>query len=75
MGKSHYVSTLEQTLNRRLSCNDCLKVIPVHGPIVTSDSIIECLKKYGAHGKPTIYHFDIAPGVSKDDKVMHAMYC
>jgi hypothetical protein len=39
-------------------------VIPIHGPIVTADVVLNFLKDHYTEDKCKIYHFDIAPSVS-----------
>ena len=65
MGKSLFVKRLKEDLQRKTnSDSECLKVIPIHGPLVTADLIVEALKEDFNNEKPTIFHFDIAPSVS-----------
>ena len=64
MGKSHYISTLKNNLDKKLKSLDNSTIIPIHGPVVTADSIIDGLRKQTDCAKPTIFHFDIAPSVS-----------
>ncbi len=50
---------------KKAACKDSVHVtIPVHGPVVTADSIMDCLKEHIERDNCTIYHLDIAPQVS-----------
>lgn len=66
MGKSLYIQRMEEQLSTQ--CKEtCHVVIPVHGPKVTFDTIVQLLKnstQQRDHGKAVIYHIDISPSVS-----------
>ncbi len=64
MGKTHYISFLQQSLDEKLKCTGNLVVVPVHGPIVTASSIIDGLRQLKDYHKPTLFQLDIAPRVS-----------
>ncbi len=66
MGKSQYISTLRKELDRKLNNSNNSIVVPIHGPVVTADSIIDGLRQTDC-SKPTIFHFDIAPSVSNNN--------
>jgi len=38
--------------------------VPIHGPVVTMDTVMEFLKDHVKEATSTIFHFDIAPSVS-----------
>ena len=62
MGKSLYITALAEKLkNENPECD--LITIPLHGPVVTPDIVLELFKDH--FEKPTccIYHIDIAPNV------------
>ena len=69
MGKSLYIQRLKEKLESKSQQELCYVVIPVHGPKVTFDSIVQALKHpfekttdqdrdYGI-----IFHLDISPSV------------
>lgn len=65
MGKSLYIHRLAEDLQKNLMKSDVVHVtIPLHGPVVIPDTVLELLKDHLK--KPTcfIYHIDIAPSVS-----------
>ena len=65
MGKSLYIQSLSKTLRTDIgSMNDVIATIPIHGPIVTPDTVLNLLAKHIDRAECTIYHLDIAPGVS-----------
>lgn len=66
MGKSLFVKNLAENLRFNLQCSDnsLHAVVPLHGPVVTSDTVLELLKDYAKNPTCCIYHFDIAPNVS-----------
>ncbi len=65
MGKSLFVQRLAENLSQnRKHLSDCVLItIPIHGPVVTQDVILDFLTKH--INKPTccIYHIDISPSV------------
>ncbi len=65
MGKSLYVKRKAMSLEQAI-CNDKTHIItiPIHGPVVSADSIMDCLKEHIGEDNCTIYHLDIAPIVS-----------
>ena len=67
MGKSLYVKRLAEKLknNFRQTTDLIVQVtIPLHGPVVTSDTVLELLKDHIRNPTCCIYHIDIAPNVS-----------
>ena len=67
MGKSLFIKRMTEQLKTLSDSNtsNCEVVVPIHGPIVTSDVVITFLKDHYKNCKCMIYHFDIAPSVSK----------
>lgn len=63
MGKSLYVSRLAKGLQDHLGVSDVYVTIPLHGPVVTLDSVLELFKDHTMNPKCCIYHLDIAPNV------------
>ena len=39
-------------------------IVPIHGPVVTADTVLGALKKHIGMSRPIIFHLDIAPNVS-----------
>lgn len=66
LGKSLYIKRMAEKLgDKRNESAEAVKVvIPIHGPIVTSDVIMTFLKERFKDDKCKIYQFDIAPSVS-----------
>ena len=66
MGKSLFIERMAEKLGViSNSTTEAVKVvIPVHGPIVTSDVILTFLKDHYKDNDCKIYHFDIASSVS-----------
>ena len=69
MGKSLYIQRMKEDLKSRIKSNPdlCDVVIPVHGPRVTIDNIIQSLKEpFGSTqggSQACIFHFDVSPNV------------
>lgn len=59
MGKSLYI----QRLAEKRVCKQHV-IIPIHGPSITTDSLLERLKDYVAGYNSAVFHIDIAPSVS-----------
>lgn len=66
MGKSLYIKRLADNLRKNLQQSAVIVqvTIPLHGPIVTSDTVMELLKDHIRNPTCCIYHIDIAPNVS-----------
>ena len=67
MGKSLFIQRMAEQLES-VNCSKAAPIeviIPIHGPIVTSDVILSLLKGHYRDNKCKIYHFDIAPSVSE----------
>jgi hypothetical protein len=58
MGKSLYI----QRLAEKRVCKQHV-IIPIHGPSITTDSLLERLKDYVAGYSSAVFHIDIAPSV------------
>lgn len=71
MGKSLYISRIEEALKRKLDMPIEYPIritIPIHSPDVDFDVIMTCLQSHLSNIDPTnpppqIFHFDIAPSV------------
>ena len=74
MGKSLYVQRLAEKLQQKQEDLDedldesasVHVTIPLHGPMVTPDTILELFKHHMRNPTCCIYHIDIAPNVSVD---------
>ena len=65
MGKTLFVTRMAEKLQAVVSAvHSPLITIPVHGPVVTTDSIVQCLVGHENTPECTIIHFDISPSVS-----------
>ena len=65
MGKSLYIKRLVERLQYHFGDDGCREVIiPLHGPKVNVDSLVEALCKNEDNVKPTIFHIDVAQSVS-----------
>ena len=64
MGKSLYVKKTSASLRQAMSNDDVHVTIPIHGPVVTADTLMDYFKNYAGRDNSTIYHLDIAPRVS-----------
>ena len=60
MGKSLFITRLADKLNT----GSTHVTIPIHGPEVTPDTLMEFLKDHMEDATSTIFHFDIAPTVN-----------
>ena len=68
MGKSLYIQRMKEQLSSKCFGVSSDVIIPVHGPMVTFDSIVQLLKtSFGDKDtdKPIIFHLDISPNVSR----------
>ncbi len=66
MGKTLYIKRLAEKLQDKLGqkSESVLVTIPLHGPVVTLDTVLELLKDYLMKPNTYIYHIDIASNVS-----------
>lgn len=76
MGKSLFIIRMAEKLAKRLlpftsqqniQAADKLVTIPIHGPEISNDDIIDMLNKHSACQGPKILHLDVAPQVSPCD--------
>ena len=63
MGKSLYIQRLKEKLETRTSVQPLEVVVPIHGPVVTADTVVKALEKHFGKEDATIFHIDIAPSV------------
>ena len=64
MGKSLYIQRLREALERQTKDEPVEVVVPIHGPVVTADTVMEALINEIGNTRATIFHLDIAPNVS-----------
>ena len=65
MGKSLYVRRLAEKLkDKSHQSSSAYVIIPLHGPVVNIDAVLELLQQHLNEATTCIYHFDIAPNVS-----------
>lgn len=70
MGKTLYIKRMaEQLCEHKPSDASICTVIPIHGPVVSSDTIVEYLKE---HDSGSLLHLDIAPTVRWVKILLHA---
>ena len=68
MGKSLYIRRRAESLQKKLGQTDAVHVtIPLHGPVVTPDTVLELFKDHLKKPICCIYHIDIAPNVRTED--------
>ena len=60
MGKSLFITRMADKLN----AGSTHVTIPIHGPEVTPDTVMEFLKDHMEDANSTIFHFDISPTVN-----------
>ena len=68
MGKSLYIARLAQQLAKKMNKSEISTenyvTIPLHGPVVTPDTVLELFVHFLKNQTTCIYHIDIAPSVS-----------
>lgn len=66
MGKSLYVKKMAQKLEELRGTGPYIKTVPIHGPKVTPDHVLELLQScIDSHAcNSSIIHFDVSPKVS-----------
>ena len=64
MGKSLFITRMADRLRESKSTGPVHVIVPIHGPVVTTDTVMEFLKDHMKDVTSTILHFDIAPSVS-----------
>ena len=63
MGKTLFITRMSERLQTKVTGHNVLIQIPIHGPKVTTDSVMELLVKHQDTSHSTILHFDISPSV------------
>ena len=66
MGKSLCICRMKELLASKTSVGPHEIIIPIHGPKVTTDTIVEALKGEFSNTRATIFHLDISPSVRND---------
>lgn len=61
MGKSLFINRMAEKLKKLEIRGPAIVTIPIHGPHVTTDTVMECLESCQDNSCCTILHFDIAP--------------
>lgn len=61
MGKSFYIQEMAKTLRKQARNN---YTIPIHGPEVTPDTVMEFLSEHLQDPSCSMYHLDISSDVS-----------
>lgn len=64
MGKSLYVRRLAESLQQKLKQSEAHVSIPLHGPVISPDTVLELFQDHLRKPSCFIYHIDIAPNVS-----------
>lgn len=74
MGKTLYIRRLAEILKFNIQRSDetVHVIIPLHGPIVTPDTLLELFKEHTKNPTCCIYHIDIAPNVSWPHIIAHS---
>ncbi len=60
MGKSLYISRMADRLRLQCSTRNLSVTIPVHGPVVTQDTVMELLKEHMTNSTSTVFHLDVS---------------
>ena len=63
MGKSLYVQRLAEQLKKISAAKPVHVIIPLHGPVVTADTVLNFFLDHYSDPSCCIYHLDIAPNV------------
>lgn len=64
MGKSFYVQQLAQQITKTMGRTSASCTIPIHGPEVTADTVMDFLIHHLQDPLCSMYHLDIASNVS-----------
>ena len=75
MGKSLYIQRLKEKLETQTSVQPLEVVVPIHGPVVTADTVVHALEKHLGTATATIFHIDIAPNVGDITCICTCRYC
>ena len=76
MGKSLCICRMKELLASKMNVGLHEIIIPIHGPKVTTDTIVEALKGEFSNTRATIFHLDISPSVRNDiHAVLFSVFC
>ena len=65
MGKSLYIDTVVKELKKIKPNGPYMITIPIHGPAVTADDVLNIMEGHFDNSYSAIIHFDIAPRVHR----------
>ena len=71
MGKSLFITRMAEELAEDKHAGTTHVTIPIHGPEVTPDTVMEFLKDHMKDATSTIFHLDVAPTVSYSQSAIH----
>ena len=77
MGKSLYIDTMVKDLKKMKPNGPYLITIPIHGPAVTADDVLNIMEGHFENSYSAIIHFDIAPRVHSklfSNEVYHGLF-
>ena len=63
MGKTLYIHSMAEELTKLQAMSTVTVTVPIHGPNLSTDNLIEALKDY-MDNEHCVVHLDIAPNVS-----------
>ena len=72
MGKSLYIKRHREALKAATTHGPREVIVPIHGPVVTADTVVGALKEHIGKSRPIIFHLDIAPNVRFS---LYSHYC
>ena len=58
-----YIKRLREALETQTNHQPVEVVVPIHGPVVTADTVVETLRAHFGNTKAIVFHLDIAPNV------------
>ena len=71
MGKSFYVQQMARKITKTMGRTSASCTIPIHGPEVTADTMMDFLIHHLQDPYCSMYHLDIASNVSKTGLSLH----
>ena len=66
MGKSLYIKRLKEKLMDSTGNDSCEVIVPLHGPKVNADILVEALSHHFHLADAAIFHIDVSENVSND---------
>ena len=75
MGKSLCIQRMKEELKMKFNQEFCDIVVPIHGPRVTFDTIVQPLVQFNDYdtNQPIIFHLDISPNVRYNGIIIYDM--